>query len=196
MNELRSTLLSLLAVVFVLGAGIATAQDNVYDVGYFANAVDGAPAAHLRLTNDGDASAANLCANVYVFDNTEEMHECCSCQITSNGYLDLTVSGNLVSNPLDDGPPPTRGIIKVVSGAVPSSGTCDPTTETAVAGIKGWLTHVQKGAAAGAYNLTDTALTDATLSSTELNFNLELTCFFVHWLGSPTGVCSCTDAGD
>jgi hypothetical protein len=207
MNRLRRTFLSLLAVVFVLGAGMAAAQDYTYDIGYFTNArTAGAPSAHLRLSNDGNDSAAPLCANLYVFDTQGEMAECCSCQITANGYLDLSVSTSLLGNMLDDGTAPTRGIVKEVSSAVPSGGICDPASENPAAGsgaattapeagIKGWLTHIQRGAA-GAYSITETPLTDASISSEELSFNLELTCFFVRWLGYPTGVCSCTDAGD
>jgi hypothetical protein len=194
MKKLACTLLSLLAVALVLGVGAATAQDNVYDVGYFANAVGGAPQAHLRLSNDGDASGANLCANIYVFDNTEEMHECCSCQVTSNGYLDLTVGGNLLSNILDHGTAPTRGIIKEVSSLVPSGGTCSPVAYTTQDGIKGWLTHVQR--LGDSYVLTETTLTDSSLSSTELSMNLQTTCGMLQSLGTGTGVCSCVDAGD
>jgi hypothetical protein len=193
MNRHGCTLLSL-AVALVLGVGTAAAQDNVYDVGYFANAVAGAPLAHLRLTNDGDASTANLCANIYVFDNTEEMHECCSCLITSNGYLDLTVNGNLLTNILDHGVAPTRGIIKEVSSLVPSGGVCNPVSYTTQDGIKGWLTHAQREG--GSYALTETTLTDASLSATELGFNLEETCGMLQSLGTGTGVCSCADAGD
>ncbi|HTC58327.1 MAG TPA: hypothetical protein VK706_18085 [Candidatus Sulfotelmatobacter sp.] len=197
MNTLRRTLLSLITVALVLGAGSAAAQDYTYDVGYFTNAnASGAPSAHLRLTNDGDNSAASLCANLYVFDNQEEMAECCGCQVTANGYLDLTVNSNLVGNMLDHGTRPTRGIVKVVSSLVPANGTCNPMSETPADGIKGWLTHVQKTSSSGAFSITETPLTDSNLSQLELSFNLEETCFFVQWLGFPTGVCSCTDAGD
>jgi hypothetical protein len=192
MKKLACTLLFL--SIALLGVGTAAAQDNVYDVGYFANAFAGAPAAHLRLSNDGDASGANLCANIYVFNNAEEMQECCSCAITANGYLDLTVSGSLLTNILDKGTVPTRGVIKEVSSLVPSSGICNPAAYTTQDGIKGWLTHIQHLGAG--YAITETTLTDASLSSTELSFNLQETCSFVESLGTGTGVCSCVDQGD
>jgi hypothetical protein len=197
MKKLACTLLFL--SVALLGVGTAAAQDSVYDVGYFTNAVAGAPAAHLRLANDGDASGANLCANIYVFNNAEEMQECCSCQITANGYLDLTVSNSLLTNILDQGIRPTRGVIKEVSSLVPSGGVCNPTAYTTQDGIKGWLTHVQRVVVTQTdptYSLTETALTDSSLSSTELSFNLQETCSFVESLGTGTGVCSCVDQGD
>jgi len=189
------TLLSLLAGALVLGVGTAAAQDAVYDVGYFANAnALGAPSAQLRLTNDGADGAANLCAAIYVFDTAEEMEECCSCEITANGYLDLSINSNLLGNILDHGTKPTRGIIKEVSSTVPPGG-CNPVAYAALDGIKGWLTHVQK-ASATAFSLTETPLTDSFLSAEEFAFNLQETCSFVQSLGTGTGVCSCADAGD
>jgi hypothetical protein len=196
MNKVACTPLSLLVVALVLGVGTAAAQDSLYDVGYFANAnASGAPSAHLRLTNDGADSAANLCANIYVFDTAEEMQECCGCEVTANGYLDLSVNSNLLANILDHGTKPTRGILKEVSSTV-SPGGCNPVDYAALDGIKGWLTHVQKGATSGTFSLTETPLTDAFLSASEYDFNLRETCSFVQSLGTGTGVCSCTDAGD
>jgi len=195
MKKLGCTLL-FLSVALLLGVGAAAAQDDAYDVGYYANAgATGAPSAQLRLTNDGFSEAESLCASIYVFDNTEEMKECCTCEITANGYLDLSVSTNLLGNILDHGTRPTRGIIKVVS-SYPNSGVCSATSYDYVSGIKGWLTHVEKGATAGTFSLTETPLTDSYLSETELYTNLEETCTFVQSLGTSTGVCSCADAGD
>jgi hypothetical protein len=203
MNKLACTLLSLLAVALVLGVGTATAQnlapDHDYGVGYFTNAnAAGAPSAQLRVSNDGLQEAADyhdLCANIYVFNTAEEMQECCSCEVSSDGYLDLSVNTNLLGNILDHGTKPTRGIIKVLSGLVPPGG-CNPADADLESGIKGWLTHVQKGATAGTFSLTETPLTDSYLSEEEFVVNLEETCIFVQSLGTSTGVCSCADAGD
>jgi hypothetical protein len=115
--------------------------------------------------------------------------------VTANGYLDLNVGLNLLSNILDHGSRPSRGIIKEVSSTVPPSG-CNPVSYAVEDGIKGWLTHIQKNATAGSFSLTETTLTDSVLSATELDFNLQETCSFVQSLGSGTGVCSCADAGD
>src|SRR5271170_7461311 len=134
MNKVGCTLLSLLSIALALGVGTATAQnthpDYDYDVGYFANAnAPGAPSDHLRLSNDGShAAAINRCANIFVFDNTEEMKECCSCMITPDGDLDLSVNSNLLGNILDNGTKPTRGIIKVVSSSfLVAKDLCTPT---------------------------------------------------------------------
>src|SRR5208282_3596844 len=144
MNKLGRILLSLLAGALLLEVGTATAQDYTYDVGYFANAnASGAPAAQLRLTNDGYDEAENMCANIYVFDTAEEMQECCSCEITPDGYLDLSVNTNLLGNILDNGTKPTRGVIALLPTFRP---VCNPALLGDITlGIKGWLTHVEKG---------------------------------------------------
>jgi hypothetical protein len=200
LGEVRMTrpncvILALLAVALVLGVGTAVAQDSVYDIGYFTNNTKNAPTGQLRLTNDGDASGANLCANIYVFNNAEEMQECCSCEVTANGYLDIAEK-EFTSNILDGGTIPTRGIVKEVSSWVPSSGTCSPTAYTTQNGIKGWLTNAQKLVTVGAFTFTETPLLDSSLSFTELSVNLQETCSFVLSLGTGTGVCNCADAGD
>src|ERR1700736_2694288 len=117
----KASALSIVAVVLVLvvPSSGAVGQDNVFALSYFSNAnTRGAPDAVLRLVTDGtvsDASpAGDLCASVYVFDSKEEMNECCSCRITPNGILSLSVNTNLTSDTVT-GRSPTRGIIKVVS---------------------------------------------------------------------------------
>jgi hypothetical protein len=91
------------ALIFAWGSTTAVAQDHVYGLSYFSNAhTRNAPDGVLRLVNDGtvsDASpAGDLCASVYVFDSKEEMNECCSCRITPNGILSLSVNTNLTSD--------------------------------------------------------------------------------------------------
>ncbi len=106
------------AFILALGSTTAVAQDNIFALSYFSNAhTTTAPDGTLRLVNDGtlsDASpAGDLCASVYVFDSAEELNECCSCRITPNGILSLSVNTNLTSNTLT-GKIPTRGVVKVV----------------------------------------------------------------------------------
>jgi hypothetical protein len=199
----KVALMAAVVIAFALAIGVtsAVAQDNVYAVGYFANAhATGAPGAQLRLTNDGSYTAAgvsqNLCAAIYVFNNDEEMTECCSCAVTPDQYLDLSVNNNLTSSIEESGTENYRGIIKVVSTQVPATGVCSPVSYTAAPGIRGWLTRIQAGATAGTFSITEGDLKDSALSGYELNTNLEQTCSFVLALGSGTkGACSCTDAG-
>jgi hypothetical protein len=99
------TLLPILAIALVLGTGSAMAQNagdnSTYAVDYFSYALTtGAPDGTLRVINDGDAAGADLCASVYVFDNSQELSECCSIRVTADGIISESVNRNLLSNPL------------------------------------------------------------------------------------------------
>lgn len=195
MRKLACSVLSMLAIALVLSAGTAMAQDNVYDVTYFSNAhTTNAPDASLRLVNDGNLSdaspAGDLCASVYVFDTTEELQECCSCRVTPNGILSLSVNTNLTSNTLT-GRTLNRGVIKVVSSNL-SAGACDATKSVPHVGIRGWQTHIQK-AITPAYTITEEELTDSTFGAAEQS-DLAEDCGVLVELGTGQGVCSCADS--
>jgi hypothetical protein len=216
-DQLRRTIMRFtgFALILALGSTTALAQevivgpDSIYALSYFSNAhVTGAPDAALRLVNDGFVSDASpvgdLCASIYVFDSSEEMNECCSCRVTPNGILSLSVNTNLTSNTLTQ-VSPKRGVIKVVSSypfningiakvgpSSPISGACDPTVVNPELGIKGWLTHVQKGTGTG-FGQTEEELTDSTLGQLE-EFDLAEDCKVLGELGSGRGICTCTDS--
>ena len=183
------------ALILALGSITAVAQDDVYALSYFSNAhTTGAPDAALRVVNDGflsDSSpAGDLCASIYVFDSREELNECCSCKVTPNGILSLSVNTNLTSNTLT-AVVPRRGVVKVVSSK-PNAGVCDPTFDSPFPGIKGWLTHVQKGTGTG-FGQTEEELSDANFSTFE-EADLAEDCKVLVELGSGRGICSCTDS--
>ena len=176
-----------IALVFVVTSRTAYAQDYPFALSYFSNAhTSGAPDGVLRIVNDGNTGGW-LYSNIYVFDNTEEMLECCSCGVSPNGLLTLSVNNNLTSNPLT-GRIPARGVIKTVS-----STTSDPTHVTIRAGQREWLTHIQRGVSP-AFGITETTMTDSTLGASEFS-TLQADCSFAIVLGSGQGVCSCSDSG-
>ena len=190
MKKLVCTLLSTLAIAMVLGmtSRTAYAQDYPFALSYFSNAhASGAPDGVLRIVNDGNTGGW-LYSNIYVFDNREELLECCSCGVSPNGLLTLSVNKNLTSNPLT-GRIPTRGVIKTVS-----STTSNPTRVTFRAGQREWLTHIQKASTATTYAITESQMTDSTLGGIEFS-TLQADCSFAIVLGSGQGVCSCTDSG-
>jgi len=181
------------ALILALGSTTAVAQDNIFALSYFSNAhTTSAPDGTLRLVNDGtlsDASpAGDLCASVYVFDSSEELNECCSCRITPNGIISLSVNTNLTSNTLT-GRVPTRGVVKVVSSKL-SGSSCDAKAVVPQTGIRGWITHVQK--AAVGYSLTEEELLDSTYGSSE-SADLAEDCTVLTELGTGAGICSCSD---
>ena len=191
MKKLVCTVLPLLAIALVLATGTAMAQDNVYSLSYFANAhTTGAPDAILRLANDGNVSDSapngNLWADIYVFAPDEQMAECCSCGITPNGYLALSVNNALAANPLT-GVPLHRGLVKVLS-----TNNSNPATPSLRVGIRGWMTHIQNNLTS--FSITEAQLTDSTLGEAEYA-DLGEDCGVLIELGSGHGICRCADSG-
>jgi hypothetical protein len=189
MKKVVCTILSILAIALVLGVASATAvaQDSsTYAVTYYSNAnTAGAPDATVRVINDGN-TGGSLCAAFYVFDDSQEMQECCSCPVTADGLIAESVNRYLLSNSLTSFVN-VKGVIKVVSTNAPS-GSCDPTKGSPTAGIRGWATHIQR--ATSGYAITETELHDANLSAAELA-GLQQFCSFEIVLGSGRGTCYC-----
>ena len=197
-----------LAVVTVLGVSSAMAQSwpDTYQVTYYSNAhTTGAPDGKVRIDNPGADNAANLCADIYVFDNTEEMIECCGCKLTPDGLRTFSINSDLTGNP-GNGFTPTTGVVKVISATTnpnashPSWGQCDPTggfsfTNTKgniapTADLRAWATHIQNRGPSGSYPATAAEFQDSTLASWELAYDQQQ-CFLLRQLGSGRGVCHC-----
>jgi len=197
MKKLGVLLLLASAVMLLGGSALAQGDLSYYFVTYYSNASKGSAAADavLRIINDGDASTTevegipngNLWASIYVFDDSQELQECCNCFVSADGILSEDVNHELLGNPLT-GKVNTRGVIKVIA----SKGS-DPTDNTPFPGLHGWMTHVQAFNVAGAapYVLTEAPLADANLVPAE-KAALESSCSFTITLGSGHGICSCT----
>ncbi len=74
------------------------------------------------------ATATFECANTYVFDNKQNLIECCGCPVTNFGLRTLDEESDLASNPINGGHYPDGAILVVDSGANnPNAGsvTCD-----------------------------------------------------------------------
>jgi hypothetical protein len=204
MKKLGLLLLTIIVVAVALGAQ-AFAQNvgdrTRYFVTYFSNAnTTAAPDSTLRLVNDGTqttsqvaghATNGTLWASIYVFDDSQEMQECCTCSVSPDGILSESVDSELISNPLTGGhEETTRGVIKIISSL-----NGDPTNNSIAAGLRGTMTHVQAGptvvGAPTSYYVTETQVADANLAAAEQQ-SLQETCGFVIYLGSGQGVCTCT----
>ena len=180
--------LFMLAIALMLG-GNALAQNvgdsTVFSVTYYSNAnTTGAPDATVRVINDGETgvgAAGDLWAAFYVFDDSQELQDCCACVITPDGVLAESVNKQLTAFPIT-GKLPSRGVIKVISS---TSG--DPTAPAPKAGLHAWGTHIQK--AGTGYAVTETTFADANLGSAEEALLGQL-CYFDSLLsGLP---CTCT----
>ena len=174
--------------LLTLGLGIASAQD-IYKVNYFSNAnTSGAPDATVRIDNPG-VTYDLVCAFIYVFDNDQQLSECCGCKETPDGLRTLSVNKDLTSNPLT-GVKSTNGVIKVVSGINFDVAPCDPTTDILFGpNVRVWATHIQNKVGS-AFPITETESSNSAISDGEAG-GLESQCLFVNILGSGHGICSC-----
>jgi hypothetical protein len=191
-----------LVLLIVALSSVAFGQgiSDVYQVNYFSNATrqaTGYPDQAVRIINPGEqgtpisAKHGTVCADIYVFDDNQEMSECCSCPITANGLLILSVSYDLNANPLTGFPAPANGVIKIVSDA----GTnCDPTSPIPTPDLRAFATHLQSPDG-GKLVTTEAEFQGAALQQDELTF-LGQACSFVLFLGSGKGSCSCPNTLD
>lgn len=156
---------------------------------YFSNAhTVGAPDGTLLVNNSG-GTGGSLCADIFVFDANEEMSECCSCTVTPDGLLTLSVNIDVTGNPLGSGFL-SRGVITIIPAAQ-TGGVCPlPTAITGVPpDMNAWLTHIQTST--GGFNITEAGVGSQTIElSAEDLTTFEGQCAAVTSLGSGTGVCS------
>jgi hypothetical protein len=201
-------LLVLAGILLLVSAVPAFAQLDAGDpptffADYYANNAGPVPSATdqvVRIINSGlygtplTSPVGDICANIYVFDNNQEMISCCSCRITPNGLASASVGLQLTNNPVTS-VVPAAGVIKIV--ATPLKRTCDPTAridpstaDDDLAVVFG--THVQT--TAGTTSVTETNIGVAPLGSYELDF-LPTACTFAQYLGSGKGTCGCSVPG-
>jgi hypothetical protein len=206
----RHVAISLVLGISLLGvrAWAQLPPQDFYKINYFANNVTGAPDATVRIDNPGSplftaASAVtttatngdvNLCAMIYVFQDDQQLTECCGCLVTPNGLRTLSVSKDLTNNPLTGiATKPVDGVITIVSGLPndTAKGVCDPTVLfEPVPTVRAWASHIQNKVGT-AYPITETPFTDATINDGEFGVNLVEQCFFAQRLGSGKAVCTC-----
>ncbi|MGA7795342.1 MAG: hypothetical protein WCA19_20060 [Candidatus Acidiferrales bacterium] len=207
MKKLGFLMLMLAITMMIGGTALAQGDNSVYFTTYFSgNNLSGAPDATLRVINDGDTEG-NLYASIYVFNDSQELTQCCSCPITPDGLLSESVLKNLTANAIRT-EIDTRGVIKVISSSTFSAPFSPPfpaNPETAFAttptpGLRVWATHVQGTSVTnvpyngsvpvvhGPWFVTETKAADSNLASSEQTL-LQMLCYYDYALsGSP---CTC-----
>ena len=150
-------------------------------------------------------AAGNICVNVYAFSPDEQLISCCSCLITPNGLVSLSVNSDLISNTLT-GVRPNSVVVKLVNtgaGATFSGTSCTNSAAlagtanfpTAGGGLPAYGTTVHAGAVAGTFQTTETPFSRATLSPAELA-SITNRCTNIVGNGSTFGICrSCPVGG-
>ena len=189
MKKLGLLLLTLAIAALLVGAASAQGRtdDGPYFLTYYSNAnTTGAPDETVRIINGGASNSSNLYANFYVFDDSEELTECCSCLVTPDGLLSESVNKQLTSNPVT-GLKPTRGVIKVLASAQNDATTVGTGNNVLGIGLTGWSTHIQK--LSSGYLLTEASMREMTLTAVELELLDNLCKFDALLSGKP---CSCT----
>lgn len=192
-------------VVFVVAsitAGVAQANatlDTPFQVRYASNLNIGDSV--VDISNSG-ASGGNICTNVYTFSPDEQEISCCSCVVTPNALVSLSVKKDLISNTLTPAVP-TSVVIKLLSTA---GGACNASAPGALAtGLLAWGTtlHAVPNPSCSSsyswckpsYHLTETAFTPSSLSAAELA-RISALCGFIQSNGSGFGICrSCRLGG-
>ncbi len=181
------------AAVLILSAVAAAQTPFVYSLNYYSNRNNSAGADQTtRVINPGTQGTPTgpgegaICADVYVFDATQEMIECCSCKITANGIRSFSILNDLTQNPLTGFPAPDSGVIKIVSDR---RSNCDETAPSPVPELLAWQTHAQQPVL-GTFVTTEDEFQQAPLTADEQSF-LGQACGFVQYLGSGKGVCKC-----
>jgi len=174
---------------------VAFAQSDVFQIKYAANLNIGD--SFVDFTNSGATVAngvsRNLCINLYTFDPAEELISCCTCSVTPNGLVSLSIMKSLISNPLTPAVP-TSVVIKAIATA---DATCNAATAAAFAhGLVAWGTtlHQNTSTAAASYSVTETAFSQADLSAAEF-VHITSTCGFIQSDGSGFGICKGCAAG-
>ena len=203
----KTIILTLLVLSLAFLASAQSFEEGVYSLNYYSNRNNSAGADQtVRIINPGthgtpiSADEGTLCANIYVFDSTQEMLECCGCKVTANGILQLSILKDLTQDPLTGFPAPNSGVIKLVSGL--AGKVCDPTSVVTYPTLLAWQTHVQQPTQ-GTFVTTEDAFKAAPLKTdkemapdpalVEFDF-LQQACSFVIYLGSGKGVCKCGSA--
>jgi hypothetical protein len=188
--------LSLFPVFAILAfAGTVSAQSvgdsSVYFLTYFSNAnTPSAPDQTVSIINDGDTQT-NLWASFYVFDDSSELEECCSCRISPDGIISESVNRQLTSNTFSARSEISRGVIKIISSSVAAGGPNNYTNSLAP-GLRAWSTHIQlTNTGESGFQITEARAADANLGSTQKE-NLEILCMYMNVLGGGYGVCGCS----
>jgi len=147
------------------------------------------------------------CVMIYVFDDDQEMGECCGCRITPNELETFSVRNQLVGNWALATQDNSQGSIIVVGSSVNAAGGCNPNNRTCNSGCDPTLTAVTSGASnlqgsithdqliAGATHLTETGLFDQGEGESTNNAFLATQCASLNGNSSHhAGFCYCEGA--
>ena len=177
----------------------------------------------VRIVNAGNyetVGMGDVCANIYVFNDIQEMEECCQCDLSANSLMTFSVISDLTSNPLFSSESTEAGVIKILgtnpisAGPSPGASRCSigapvlagsnstmgvPVAGTLAEGLHAWINHTETMASnQGGFTppwgfVTSTSVEEfahSELDAGELA-QLNLECAFNYAHGSGHGICKC-----
>lgn len=167
----------------------------------------------VSLNGPGFGPVGNICVNVYAFSPDEQLVSCCSCLITPNGLVSLSVRDDLRADTLT-GVAPNSMVVKLLAtatgaGPVFTGSTCTGSAAAAATPVfpavlagstAAWATtaHIPGATAVpGApapFAITETPFTGATLSPGE-RASIVNRCTNIIGNGSGFGICRGCSAG-
>jgi len=167
----------------------------------------------LRIVNAGNyetgagtgSQLGDVCANIYVFNDIQEMEECCQCDLSANSLMTFSVMNDLTSNPLFSKESSAAGVIKIIGvnplsqGPSPLQSRCGVAAGTVAEGLHAWINHTETMASnQGGFTppwgfVTSTSVEEfahSELDTGELA-QLNTECAFNYAHGSGHGICKC-----
>jgi hypothetical protein len=198
--NLRTLVLATTALSVVAFAQNPITADSPYQTHYASN-LNNADSV-INLSNTGASGAGfgsgftanitgTICVNTYVFAPDEEILACCSCPVTPNGLVALSVQNDLLNNTLSGRANPSSLLI-ALTATVPVTNSCNNSAAAPGAlaiGMTAWL-HAQAASAGGTCTGgTETPFIPSTLSAAELN-RLTGLCTFAILQGTGFGICN------
>ncbi len=207
--HLSKMLLAVAVFTAVAFAQNPITADNFFQVRYASNLTIGDSVINITNTGANGASlfgpgfggaVGNICVNVYAFSPDEQLVSCCSCLVTPDGLVSLSVVNDLISNTLT-GVRPSSVVVKLIStlaGGTGASTNCSnsaatPTAAALAAGLAAWGTTVH-AAPGGGTVVTETRFTPSSLSDGELA-SVVNRCTNIIGNGSGFGICRSCRAG-
>jgi len=201
--HLRNVFLALLALAMVAycQSPAGSPVDGPYQVRYAANLQSGQDS-FVDIINDGANGApllgpgfgvqsGTMCIGVYFVDPGEELVSCCSCQVTANQTVEISVLKNLTNNGKGTltGVIPASATIKLVGTVGACTSTSAATITAPAGGYVAFGTTIHATATTSVFATTETPFLQATLSQAELS-SLTGRCASIIGNDSTYGQCS------
>ena len=129
----------------------SSCESDVYQATYFYNLGTGTNDASITILDPGVNAPANICANIYVLNPSEELEACCSVLLTPDEIVQGQLSG-LVTNLLNNNGL-VNGVVKIFSSTAGTGAVACPAGSTSITttpDLRAWITRADSMAPFGA----------------------------------------------